>query len=118
MSLHSLRRLPAKSAQFLRLAAPALLVVALLSPLAGAEPTATASGWRAGTGREKITPGTGVWMTGYAARDRPAEGTAMELWVKALAVSDPAGHRGVLLTLDLCGITREISDHVAAELGQ
>jgi neutral ceramidase len=72
--------------------------------------------WQVGVGREKITPPAGLWMTGYAARDHPAEGTAQDLWVKALAFSDPAGNRAVLLTLDLCGITREISDHVASEL--
>ena len=75
-----------------------------------------AATWRAGTARENITPPAGVWMTGYAARDRPAEGTAQDLWVKALAFSDPAGNRGVLLTLDLCGISREVSEHAAAEL--
>lgn len=37
--------------------------------------------------------------------------------MKALAFADPAGNRGVLLTLDLCGITREVSDRVATELG-
>jgi len=79
---------------------------------------AAAAGWRAGSGREKITPPAGLWMTGYASRDRPADGTAQDLWVKALAFADPAGRRGVLLTLDLCGITREISDHVAADLGR
>ncbi len=56
-------------------------------------------------------------MTGYGVRDRPAEGTSLDLWVKALAITDPSGNRGVLLTLDLCGITREITDHVAQELG-
>ena len=77
---------------------------------------AAESGWRAGTGREKITPPAGVWMTGYAVRDKPADGTAQDLWVKALAFSDPAGNRGVLLTLDLCDITRVVSDRVAIEL--
>ena len=72
--------------------------------------------WHAGVAREKITPPAGLWMTGYAVRDRPAEGTAQDLWVKALAVADPKGNRGVLLTADLCGITREISDRVATEL--
>jgi hypothetical protein len=76
------------------------------------------SSWRAGTGREKITPPAGLWMTGYAVRDRPADGTAQDLWVKALAVQDPSGQRGVLLTIDLCDITRPISDHVAAELSR
>ncbi|MEN9813517.1 MAG: hypothetical protein RL479_2203, partial [Verrucomicrobiota bacterium] len=95
---------------------PALtLLVWLLLPSAllraGAAP-----GWRAGTGRENITPPAGLWMTGYASRDRPADGKLQDLWVKALAVSDPAGNRGVLLTLDLCGIARETTDRVAAEL--
>jgi neutral ceramidase len=85
----------------------------------GAErPTPASPTWRAGVAREKITPPAGVWMTGYAVRTHPADGTAMDLWVKALAISDPAGNRGVLLTLDLLGVTREISDHVAAELGR
>ena len=57
-------------------------------------------------------------MTGYAVRTRPADGTAQELWVKALAVQDPSGRRGVLLTLDLCDITRVVSEHVAIELMQ
>ncbi|MSU23167.1 MAG: hypothetical protein EXS32_05005 [Opitutus sp.] len=96
-----------------------LLVLLLTVPGAAAfaadRPPAPA-GWRAGTGRANITPGDAVWMTGYATRDHPAEGTAQALWVKALAVADPAGNRGVLLTLDLCGVTREISDRVAAEL--
>jgi len=92
------------------------LLVALVLPASAAEQAAAGRGWRAGVGREKITPTDALWMTGYAVRDRPAEGTAQDLWVKALAFADPAGNRGVMLTLDLCGITREISDRVAAEL--
>ncbi len=90
--------------------------VTLAIRLGAASPAAAT--WRAGTARENITPPAGVWMTGYAARDKPAEGTSQELWVKALAFADPAGNRGVLLTLDLCGISREVSDHAAAELMQ
>ncbi len=89
-----------------------LSLFSLMHPLSAA-PAAT---WQAGTGREKITPPAGLWMTGYAARDRPADGTAQDLWVKALAFSDPAGNRGVLLTLDLCGVNRELTDFVAAEI--
>ena len=81
-------------------------------------PGFAAESWRAGASREEITPPVGVWMTGYAVRTKPAEGTAQSLWVKALAVADPAGNRGVLLTLDLCGISRAISDRVAAEIGR
>ena len=89
------------------------LLLALATTITAPGATAT---WQAGTGREKITPPAGLWMTGYASRDRPADGAAQELWVKALAIVDPAGNRGVVLTLDLCGITREITEHVAAEL--
>ena len=95
-----------------------LVAALLLSVLLPATVSAAAPTWRAGTGREKITPPAGLWMTGYATRDRPADGTAQDLWVKALAVADPSGNRGVMLTADLCGITREITDHIATELEQ
>jgi neutral ceramidase len=77
---------------------------------------AAVGSWQAGTAREKITPTEPVWMTGYGNRDHPAEGTAQELWTKALAVADPAGNRGVVITADLCMISREQADAVAAEL--
>lgn len=67
------------------------------------------AGWKAGTARTKITPSQPMWMSGYASRDRPAEGTLIELWAKALALEDGEGHRGVLVTLDLCGIDRDLS---------
>lgn len=108
--MHLLR--PSHRASFL------LFVVAFFLPLLVSAAQPAPAGWRAGTGREKITPTDALWMTGYAVRERPADGTAQDLWAKALAVSDPAGNRGVLLTLDLCGVTREISDHVAAELNR
>jgi neutral ceramidase len=97
---------------FIRL--PLLFVVCVLSvrPITAATP----GEWKAGTGREKITPPAGLWMTGYAVRDHPAEGTAQDLWVKALAVQDPAGNGGVLLTLDMCDVTRDISENVAGAL--
>jgi neutral ceramidase len=95
---------------------PLLLLLALLI-LARAHAAAPAT-WQAGSAEEKITPPAGLWMTGYGSRDRPAEGKVQELWAKALAFSDPSGRRAVLLTLDLCGIPRDISDHVAAELAK
>ena len=106
----------------LRVAAAALSLAlptfAFAAAATGAAASAGAPSWRAGVGRENITPPAGLWMTGYASRDRPADGTAQELWVKALAVQDPSGRRGVLLTLDLCDITRVVSEHVAIDLMQ
>ncbi|MEO6246024.1 MAG: neutral/alkaline non-lysosomal ceramidase N-terminal domain-containing protein, partial [Opitutaceae bacterium] len=75
-----------------------------------------ALGWQAGVARKAITPQIPLWMTGYAVRDRPAEGKAQELWVKALALEDETGNRAVLITADLCGVTRAMTDRVAGEL--
>lgn len=100
----------------MKLGALALLLLEVVGAEAAPSAAGATAGWKAGTGRAKITPPAGLWMTGYATRDRPADGTSQDLWVKALAIADPAGNRGVLLTADLCGITRQISEHVAAEL--
>lgn len=67
------------------------------------------SGWKAGVARIKITPDTFMWMSGYAARDKPAEGARHDLWAKALAMEDAKGHRIVLVTMDLVGIDRGLS---------
>lgn len=94
-----------------------LCLTLIVACFAGHQALAAAdTGWKAGTGRVKITPDKPLWMTGYGARNHPAEGTAQDLWTKALAVSDPAGNRGVIITADLCMISREITEEVAAEL--
>jgi hypothetical protein len=68
--------------------------------------------WKAGTAREAITPKEPVWMAGYAARKHPSEGVEHDLWVKALGLQDPAGKRAVLVTLDVCGISRDLSERI------
>jgi hypothetical protein len=55
-----------------------------------------------------VTPAEPMWMAGYASRVKPAEGKEQELFVKALAVEDPAGHRLVLVTSDLIGVPRSL----------
>ena len=70
------------------------------------------AGWKAGTARVAITPKQPMWMAGYAARTRPSEGAVHDLWAKALALQDPAGRRVVLVTLDVCGIDRELSSRI------
>ncbi|MBI4626863.1 MAG: neutral/alkaline non-lysosomal ceramidase N-terminal domain-containing protein [Verrucomicrobia bacterium] len=91
-----------------------LLTLVLFALPAVAQPQARE--WRAGVARVKITPEKTMWMTGYGSRDHPADGTLQNLWVKALAIEDPSGRRGVLLTADLCGVTREITNQVTTEL--
>jgi hypothetical protein len=72
-------------------------------------PLASAQGWKAGTARAAITPRDAMWMAGYAARNRPSEGAVHDLWAKALALQDPGGRKAVLVTLDVCGIGRDLS---------
>lgn len=84
---------------------PTLIVALIVSPtLAGA-----AESWKAGVAKVKITPEKPMWMSGYGARTRPAEGTMTELWAKALVLEDPAGRRAALVTMDLVGIPRDLS---------
>jgi neutral ceramidase len=75
-------------------------------------PSKARAGWQAGTARVAITPKEPMWMAGYASRTRPSEGAVHDLWAKALALQDPAGHRAVLITLDVCGIDRDLSSRI------
>ncbi len=68
--------------------------------------------WKAGTSRVAITPKEPMWMAGYAARTKPSEGAVHDLWAKALAPDDPTGQRAILVTLDICGIDRDLSNRV------
>ena len=69
---------------------------------------------RAGAARIDITPEGPVWMSGYAARNKPSEGVLMPLWAKALALEDSRGNRAVIVTTDLIGLPMELTDLVAA----
>ncbi len=82
--------------------------------LAGACCGAVAEGgWKAGVGAVDITPADPVWMAGYASRDHAAEGTLYPLHLKALALEDGAGTRGLLLTSDLLGFPPETAQHLS-----
>lgn len=76
---------------------------------------ATAAGqWKAGFARVKITPNGPIWMSGYAARTKPSEGVLHDLWAKALAVEDADGRKAVIVTTDLIGLPRQMTDEVSA----
>lgn len=57
-----------------------------------------------------------MWMAGYANRNRPSEGKLDELWAKALALEDQNGKQVVLVTADLVGIPRAISNQIRNQL--
>jgi len=71
--------------------------------------------WKAGTAVAVITPAEPMWMAGYAARNKPAEGKVQDLFAKALALEDAAGTRLVVVTTDLIGIPRDLRDAVVEQ---
>ena len=77
-----------------------------------------ADAWKAGAAKVNITPESAMWMAGYAARTKPAEGKMTDLWTKALVLEDPAGKRAVLVTLDLVGIERGLSAPLCEKLAK
>jgi hypothetical protein len=73
-------------------------------------------GWKAGVARTVITPQQSMWMAGYAARDHASEGAIHNLWAKALALEDSLGSRALLVTADVLGFPKEISDRIREQL--
>ena len=89
----------------------ATLIILLSTGLRAAEST-----WKAGTAKAIITPQQPMWMAGYASRTRPADGTLHELYVRVLALEDAEGKRAVVVSNDLLGISRSVSENVTKAL--
>lgn len=75
-----------------------------------------AKGWKAGVAKLNITPKEPLWLAGYGSRTHPSDGKLHDLWAKALAFEDANGKRAVLVTTDLVGIPKTISDEIRNEL--
>lgn len=69
-------------------------------------------GWKAGVARVVISPKQSMWMAGYADRTGPSEGKLHDLWAKALALEGANGTQAVLVTTDLLGLPKHISDNI------
>lgn len=74
----------------------------------------TAASWKAGVASAVITPDKPMWMAGYASRTNVSQGTALDLYAKALALEDARGARLVIVTLDLISVPRPLRDAVEA----
>src|SRR5260370_39674854 len=74
----------------------------------------TAASFRVGVARVEITPHVPIWMAGYGDRTHPSTGIVHPLWAKVLAIQDSHGGRLVIVTTDLSGLQRSITDLVAA----
>ena len=82
----------------------------------GKEKVEKIEGWKAGVAKTIITPEKSIWMAGYGSRKKPSEGKIHDLYAKALALEDPAGHRLVIVTTDLIGLSRSVADKIAQDV--
>ena len=98
----------------IRCALPVTLVSCVL--LASVTCHVDAAEWKAGVARLAITPEKPMRLSGYAGRNKPAEGKLHDLWVKALALEDASGQRLLLLTMDLVGIDKDLSDSICKQI--
>ncbi|WP_162344272.1 neutral/alkaline non-lysosomal ceramidase N-terminal domain-containing protein [Cyclobacterium salsum] len=74
--------------------------------------------WKIGTDKFKITPQSPIWMAGYGHRDQPAQGKFSELWIKVVAFEDQQGNSAVLVTSDLLGFPRKMSEKIRRDIHQ
>ncbi|MFN9717797.1 MAG: neutral/alkaline non-lysosomal ceramidase N-terminal domain-containing protein [Planctomycetota bacterium] len=93
-----------------------LLLVLSLQTCNLPELVAQQPAWQAGVASTIITPGELIWMSGYGSRTAPADGKISDLYAKAIVLQDPEGHRVLLITLDLVGIARGISQEICEQL--
>ncbi|WP_338868899.1 neutral/alkaline non-lysosomal ceramidase N-terminal domain-containing protein [Spirosoma sp. SC4-14] len=85
----------------------------LLSLMAG---SVWSKGWKAGVAKEIITPKEPQWLAGYASRTHPSDGKLHDLWAKALVLEDESGQRAVLVTTDMLGFPKDLSDPIRERL--
>lgn len=78
--------------------------------------TTPAKGWKAGVAKLNITPKEPLWLAGYGSRTHPSDGKLHDLWAKALVFEDTGGKKAVLVTTDLVGIPKAISDEIRSQL--
>ncbi|MBC7757973.1 MAG: neutral/alkaline non-lysosomal ceramidase N-terminal domain-containing protein [Phormidesmis sp. FL-bin-119] len=72
--------------------------------------------WKAGVSRVVITPKQPMPMAGFASRAHSSEGMLHDLWAKALVLEDTKGKRAVMVSSDLLGFPKSISDNIRNKL--
>jgi hypothetical protein len=75
-----------------------------------------AADYKAGLATQVITPAEPIYMSGYANRTHASDGVVHDLKAKALAIEDRSHGRLVIVTTDLIGLPRSITDAVAARV--
>ncbi|MGV3509292.1 MAG: neutral/alkaline non-lysosomal ceramidase N-terminal domain-containing protein [Sphingobacteriaceae bacterium] len=72
----------------------------------------TLNGWKAGVAKVIITPEQPMAMAGFAVRNHPSEGKIHDLWAKALILQDAKEKQVVLVSTDLLGFPKQVSDNI------
>jgi hypothetical protein len=73
--------------------------------------------WNIGIARRDITPQEFIALAGWGAR-RISEAVTHPLWAKAIALQDARGKLGVLVTTDLLGLSRDMSEELSRRVLQ
>ena len=73
-------------------------------------------GYDAGVAKVDITPKKSIWLSGYGSRNKPSTGVLHPIWAKALAIRDERKNTFVLISTDLIGLPRQITDAVSARV--
>jgi hypothetical protein len=90
---------------------PRVLLCAVFSAAA-----AFASEYQAGIAVAVITPAEPIYMSGYASRKHPSEGVLEDLKAKAIVIRHRGGSQVAIVTMDLIGLPRSVSDIIAARI--
>jgi hypothetical protein len=90
---------------------PILLVQLLAVSIYSAE-------FRFGAAAVDITPDYPIRLSGFAVRKSESEGVRQHLFTKALAISQNTDKPAVILTIDNCGISREIWGEITSRIQQ
>src|SRR5580700_9044311 len=88
----------------------------LAAGLPAVHPACAASQWKAGVASVDITPQEPIWLAGYGSRTKPSEGVLQKIHAKALVLEDETGSRTALITSDLLGFIKDVSDPIAARV--
>ncbi len=68
--------------------------------------------WKGAAARTVITPTEPMYMAGYASRNKPSEGVALDLYAKVLVLEDAQGQQQGIVTLDLIGVPRPVRERL------
>jgi hypothetical protein len=72
--------------------------------------------WKIGVAKKDITPKENMWMAGYGHRDKISEDVIHPIWAKCLVFEDQFGEKAVLITTDLLGMPKGLTDELREKL--